>query len=360
MSYPFIIQGSNLTVVIDGNPHTISNTHVTFEKVKEAIKAGDWDKVKDIIEPKKVVLNYGQGNLSIQGETLYWKGKPWHNAMATRMIQMLQDGFPIEPMVNFMNNLMCNPSNRSVQELYGFLEKNNLPITPDGCFLAYKKVRADYKDVHSGTFDNSPGQVVEMERNEVDDKADNTCSHGLHFCSKDYLQHFGGERIVIVKINPRDVVSIPTDYNQSKGRACRYEVISELGVSPDEAFVKSVQKDAGWVEPVKAQPAKKQPKLGKTDFYRGYSDGFYGHDYDNKFQHSDNYIEGYAKGEDDVSDDRPERYRFEDVGTTEVSTPDGWTRHSDGKVSPPPGTTFNAQNAAWPFPSQYQDPEVGG
>jgi hypothetical protein len=307
MAYPFIIQGNNLTVVIDGNPHTISNTHVTFDKVKEAIKAGDWSKVKDIIEPKKVVLNYGRGNVSIQGETLYWKGQPWHNAMATRMVQMLQDGFPIEPMVRFMENLMENPSNRSVTELYGFLEKNNLPITPDGCFLAYKKVRSDFKDVHSGTMDNSPGKVVEMPRNQVDDRADNTCSHGLHFCSKDYLQHFNGDRIVIVKINPKDVVSIPTDYNHSKGRACRYEVISELGVSPDNAFVKPVQTDAGR----SYSPSSNHPKLGKTEFYRGYTDGFYG--YDEQEFGTEDYYQGYNKGSDDAEDGRPERYRFEDL-----------------------------------------------
>ena len=59
-----------------------------------------------------------------------------------------------------------------------------------------------------------------------------------------YLNHFGGERTVIVKINPRDVVSIPTDYNEAKGRACRYEVIGELGVEPEEAFTAPVQDNA--------------------------------------------------------------------------------------------------------------------
>ena len=175
-----------------------------------------------------------------------------HNALTTRMIQMLQDGFPIEPMVKFMENLMSNPSKRAVDELFGFLEKNNLPITPDGHFLAYKKVREDYKDCHTGTMDNSVGQVVEMERNEVDDNKDRTCSSGLHFCSQNYLNHFSGAHTMILKINPRDVVSIPSDYNDSKGRACRYEVIGELGVNPDEAFDKPVQENANtgsWPQP---------------------------------------------------------------------------------------------------------------
>jgi hypothetical protein len=239
--YPYILQGNNLTVVIGSKPHTISKSHITYQRVVDAIKAGDWQTVQDIIEPKKVILNYGQGNVSIQGDKLFWKNQEMHNSLATRMIQMLEDGFTIEPMVYFMENLMQNPSKRAVNELYGFLEKNNLPITPDGHFLAYKKVRDDFKDVHSGTMDNSPGKVVEMERNQVDDNSSNTCSTGLHFCSKDYLQHFGGNRVVIVKVSPADVVSIPTDYNQSKARCCRYEVVGELGVDPEQAFTASVQ-----------------------------------------------------------------------------------------------------------------------
>lgn len=249
MSYPYLIQGANIVVVIGNAAHTISKTHLTYQKVLDAIKCEDWEAVKNTIEPKKVVLSYGKGNVSIQGETLYWKGEELNTGLAVRMITMLQEGFPIEPMVLFMENLMLNPSRRSVTELYGFLEKCNLPITPDGCFLAYKKVRDNYLDCHSGTMDNSVGKVVEMERNTVDDDKDRTCSSGLHFCSQSYLAHFGGERTVIVKINPRDVVSIPSDYNDAKGRACRYEVIGELNATPEEAFTKPVQTNANGTAP---------------------------------------------------------------------------------------------------------------
>ena len=244
MTYPYLIQGKNIVVVIGNNSHTISASHISYDKIKEAIKAGEWETVKDLIEPRKVVLNYGAGNIAIQGDKMFWKGQEFHNTLAGRVIEMYQEGFPIEPMVAFMENLMTNPSKRAVEELYRFLEKGNLPITPDGHFLAYKKVRDDYLDVHSGTMDNSVGKVVEMERNQVDDDKDRTCSTGLHFCSQSYLSSFSGERTVILKINPRDVVSIPSDYNDSKGRACRYEVIGELGVNPEDAFTESVQDGA--------------------------------------------------------------------------------------------------------------------
>ena len=323
MSYPFLIQGDNVVVVIDNKPHTINKTHITYQKVVDAIKASDWELVKDSIEPKKVVLDYGNGNVSIQGETLFWKGKELNTGLSVRMIQMLQEGFPIEPMVHFMENLYQNPSKRAVTELYGFLEKGNLPITPDGHFLAYKKVRDDYTDVHSGKFDNSVGQVVEMERHDVDDNKDNTCSTGLHFCSMSYLSCFGGERTVIVKINPADVVSIPSDYNDAKGRACRYEVIGELSVDPSQAFTKSVQSTA-----VGSRPVYTGPKLGNSAFYAGYSAGW-----QNSYDATDNhygkerrdYREGFEKGSDDRMYGGNERYRY---------------------------TSANIQAEAWPFPNK--------
>jgi hypothetical protein len=300
MAYPFLIQGNNIVVVIGNKSHTISKTHITYNKVLEAIKAQDWDLVKDTIEPKKVVLNYGKGNISVQGETLYWKGKELHNTMTSRVISMLQDGFPVEPMVNFMENLYANPSKRAVDELYGFLEKNQLPITPDGHFLAYKKVRANYFDVHSGTMDNSVGKIVEMERNEVDDNKDRTCSAGLHFCGMSYLNHFGGERIMIVKINPRDVVSIPTDYNEAKGRACRYEVIGELNAEEkvEDAFTDVVQSNANTV-------VRPTVKVGDSAFYRGYEAGYTSSvsnvHAEPSFEDVKKYNEGYTKGIADAS-----------------------------------------------------------
>jgi hypothetical protein len=353
MSYPFIMQGNSITVVIGSKPHTISKSHITFQKVLDAIKAQDWNLVKDIIEPVKVVLNYGKGNVSVQGESLFWKGKPMHNALSNRMIAMLQDGFPVEPLVNFMENLMTNPSKRAVTELYGFLEKNSLPITPDGHFLAYKKVRNDYLDIHSGTMDNSVGKIVEMERNEVDDNKDQTCSTGLHFCSQDYLPHFGNgydSRVVIVKINPADVVSIPSDYNNAKGRACKYEVIGEIGNDGDKidnAFNKPVQANASNNI---AKPVVHEPKTGFSEFYRGYTDGYEGNEYAPSSRgqaslHNKNYEEGYDKGSTDADWEDEPRYQY-------VDTPAGWTRHSDGKVSPPPGTVFTAQDGAWPFPNK--------
>lgn len=256
---PFLLQGKNIILVVNGKSYTISkDTHIAYSKIVDALKARDWDALTDLVEPKKVIINFGNGNVSVVDNKIMWKGQPFHNALASRMVEMCQDGFPIEPMVRFMENLMQNPSKRSVDQVYGFLEKNKLPITEDGHFLAYKKVREDYMDIHSNSISNHIGEVVEMDRNLVDDNPDSHCSTGLHFCSESYLGSFGGanQPVMILKINPADVVSIPTDYDGAKGRCMRYEVVGQVNGAPADAFTSVVNKEfspkSAWPFPTSA------------------------------------------------------------------------------------------------------------
>lgn len=240
---PFLLQGKNIILVLDNKSHTISqDTHMNYSKILDALKSKDWNALPDLVEPKKAIINFGKGYVTINNDGVFWKGNPFPNALSSRMIEMYQVGFSLEPMVAFMEHLMMNPSKRSVDQVYGFLEKNSLPITDDGYFLAYKKVRPDYLDIHSSTISNRVGEVVSMDRNLVDDDPDSHCSTGLHFCSESYLQSFGGSDypVMILKINPADVVSIPTDYNGAKGRCSRYEVVGQVNGDPKVAFTSVV------------------------------------------------------------------------------------------------------------------------
>lgn len=226
----------HLTIMFDdGVSATVYNSNPRFQDIVNALKRKQYNVVRKLALPAEQVKSnlrdtFGitEEQVTIQHGIVFFQGSEMDNTLTRRMIQMLEEGFDISPLKAFLCNLQNNPSYRAVNELYGFLEKGNLPITEDGHFLAYKKVRADYRDCHSGKFDNSVGQVVSMARNEVDEDSRNECSNGLHFCSRNYLSNFGGEHIMIVKINPADVVAIPADYNSSKGRTCRYEVIGEL------------------------------------------------------------------------------------------------------------------------------------
>ncbi len=230
---PHILGNDSLTVFVKGKPFTINKDSHIYPIVIEALSEGDEAAVEDALNIRKKIISKFEstGKVKIEGNSIFCGDREITGLIKSRVFEMLRLNLDITPMVLFIENLMSNPSKRAVDELFGFLEACRLPITSDGHFLAYKRVRADYKDCHSGTMDNSVGKVLEMPRNMVDEDKNNTCSYGLHFCSYDYLSHFGGDRIVVLKINPADVVAIPADYNNSKGRTCRYEVVDELSLN---------------------------------------------------------------------------------------------------------------------------------
>lgn len=230
MSNMIYVPNEVMTVVVDNVPYVVAAAHPNFNAVVQAAKEGRFQDIPALTHIARSIKAYGQGKIEVDEENsiVMYNGEELHNYATTQLLTMMREGFDVNPLVNFLTNLLLNPSKRAVDELYGFLEYGKMPITPDGHFLAYKRVRDDFKSVHDGKTDNSVGKVVEMERNKVDDNSHQTCSQGLHFCSLEYLRSYSGQKIVILKINPRDVVSIPVDYNNTKGRACQYEVVDVL------------------------------------------------------------------------------------------------------------------------------------
>jgi hypothetical protein len=135
-----------------------------------------------------------------------------------------------------MTRLQLNPSKRAVDELYTFLEHKNLPITANGTIQAYKAVRDNFTDCHTGSYDNSVGNVLQMPRNKVDDNKEVGCSYGFHAGTLEYAKGFMPQNghILVVEIDPADVVSIPTDCNYQKLRTCKYKVVQEYQLPLDE------------------------------------------------------------------------------------------------------------------------------
>ncbi len=219
----------NLTVILKNKAHQVIPDHTNYKVILEALPTATEDELLELVDIEKAVATFSQGQVSIVNGKVMFEGEEVHGSISKRILEFMSKGLPFEPLVKFLENLMENPSMQSQQELYDFLEHENLPITEDGCFLAYKAVRSDFKDKWRGTFDNNVGQVCEMRRAKVDDNRKVGCSQGLHAGALNYVATYGsvdaGDNIVIVKINPEDVVSVPSDCNCEKLRTCKYEVV---------------------------------------------------------------------------------------------------------------------------------------
>lgn len=185
------------------------------------------DRAKRIADGSEGKLILVDGRFKMDGEYL--------PALFTKRLMELEGTSMVNSLSNLWKNLRNNPSERSRTELLAFLEKNEMPITEDGHFVAYKAVTSDLKDKRTGTFDNSPGAEPSMSRDAVDDDSSVTCSHGLHVAAFEYANTFGST-LVAVKVNPVDVVSIPFDYNGQKMRVCKYQVLEKIGEEIQDKF----------------------------------------------------------------------------------------------------------------------------
>lgn len=225
-----IYTGTTISFHANGKFHQAHKSHPKFDEIVRLAKLKDLDAASKLIDLKTVVTAALTGSRAeLRGNAVWFNGAQVHSVLGQRILTLAKEGFTVEPLLRFLENLMLNPSKRAVDELYGFLEASKLPITDDGHFLAYKSVRQDFKDHHTGSMDNSVGKVVSMPRNQVDEDKDRTCSKGLHFAAHEYASGFGSSgRMVVLKINPKDVVAIPSDYNNQKGRACEYLVLEEV------------------------------------------------------------------------------------------------------------------------------------
>lgn len=231
----YVTSNDSIAFSLDGGMKVIPKAHFNYARIVAVLDSGDLEAVRPLLTSnlKQSLANSTDGSIKYKDGALWFEGQVIPGPISERAIKLFRDGHDVSPLCNFIRNLLDNPSPVAREELFGFLEACDLPITPDGYFIAYKMVSANFRDLYTNTMDNSPGVTVKMNRAEVDPNKNQTCSVGLHFASLAYTRSgYGsrnrGDRMIALKVNPRDVVSIPTDYNNSKGRACQYLVLKEL------------------------------------------------------------------------------------------------------------------------------------
>ena len=242
----------SITIFYDGKPYTIRKDNANFSALRSAIFEGRFDDVPELLDVKKAIEDFVEGDVEVRDEVLYYKGKHrLHGVVVDKLLDMLRSGMKDStPITNYIGRLMNNPSSNSVDELYTFLGYRSLPITPDGKVLGYKGVQEDYWSntgnadtivVQGQTNDrhqiyNGVGETIEIQRRSCDDNKDNHCSHGLHIGSYDYANNWASSngKLLLVEFDPQDAVSVPTDCDFQKLRVSKYKVVADISDSRQE------------------------------------------------------------------------------------------------------------------------------
>ena len=225
-------QATNDTVmcVVDGKSHEVDSSQPNYADLRAALLEGRWGDVRKHLTVGQVIAEWAFGEFTVVAGAVRYQDEDLPSALNQLILKMVAAGEDPQPIMHFWERLDENPSYRSRNQTYDFLMRNpGIPFTDDGYVLFYKGVRQDFRDCHSGKFDNSPGQKLYMKRNRVSDDPTKACHFGFHVGARSYAASFGRGQTVICKVDPADIVCVPNDCSQQKVRVHRYEVVGVDG-----------------------------------------------------------------------------------------------------------------------------------
>ena len=266
MKIPFTQTATAITLFFKGeSPKTVDSSHRNFNILAKKLNSGNHDvtELKGLASLATAVAQYvksvvASSPVTVKDGIVYYNGEVAGGYVVDKILEFMGAGRDAEPLINFFARLQANPSSRAVQELYRFLEHNNMPLTPDGHVLGYKAVGLDYfsktgsettkvlqgKVNARGQIYNGIGETIEVAREDVCKDYNVGCASGCHIGTYGYALSFKGHsgRLLVVQFDPADAVSVPHDCNHQKLRASKYVVVEELDAqkpAPLTDFVRS-------------------------------------------------------------------------------------------------------------------------
>ena len=230
--------GKSITVFFKSGESAVwQASNPNYAVVKDLAEKSEWIAIETLNNASKAVI---EGTVEIKDDKVVAHTEdvtltvelPKDNKFV-KFVKLLKDkgviDKRIEEITPFIHKLIENKFIDAVEEVYDFCNAGDFEITKEGNLIAYKKVLKDLGSVHDGgATKHIIGEYTEVENFDTNRHA--VCSSGLHFCSREYLSSYSGDQVIAVEIDPRDIVSIPTDYSFQKGRCRRYKTLGILGL----------------------------------------------------------------------------------------------------------------------------------
>lgn len=247
VQYSLINNGGtkNITVFYRGEMYAAVDTHPNWAAIVEGCFNEDPQVIAlfDIGATANARFERLSDRVSIRSGVVHFDNKQMDNALSTQISRFVSSGVEdFNPLIEFMEKIETNPNEHSREQLFDWLNANDFTILPNGNFVGYKGVRVvdgQYESInhgsaisngveYNGAIPNPLGAIVEMPRDAVEHDPSVGCHQGLHVGTWDYARSFAQGAVLKIEVNPRDVVSVPTDCGSQKLRACRYTVLEVI------------------------------------------------------------------------------------------------------------------------------------
>lgn len=288
----YVETNDGIVIFLDSDTKHVLTENPLFQAVKAMIDSGDFKAIPDLVDTASRIKKYSDGRFWVDDMgIIVIDGTTIPEGLSARILQFTDQGLPTEPLTLFWDLLQSNPSEDARQDLFGFLAHNDIPMTRDGKFLAYKRVMriedalskrnadsvdgvqvlvrrqdaetgepvmvwedakvGDLVDIRTATIRNNPGDRPFMDRDEVNCDRNQTCSAGLHVAAYRYADqnYYHNGDLLEVLVDPRFVVAVPQDYNGEKMRVSEYEVSRIAGLPRTEPLAFTVGAEVEYTSP---------------------------------------------------------------------------------------------------------------
>lgn len=264
--FPVVLnEGDGKAVVTAFNANSASPVfiadefHPHWDAIIKGLREGD-DNVWSLFDVAEGVVSRFKeitDRVSWNGSEILWDGSPVHSVLTEQLSRAIREGDArnYTAVAKFWEKLESNPNEHSRAQAYEFLAAHQFQITVDGDVVGYKGVtsvegkpgvfRSTAKSQVAGKpsayvngvpqpelsyVEQKVGDIVTMPRDEVVHDPTQSCERGLHVATHSYAQSYGSRgAVLLVTMNPRDIVSVPDDARGEKVRVRRYEVIGFAG-----------------------------------------------------------------------------------------------------------------------------------
>lgn len=262
--YTIVVNGEQrvLTALLSGAaPIVVPGDHPNFDRIRDALEDGtaatsDIINLSDLSQVVATVFSPLSERVSVGSGRLYFDGDEVRSSIANHVLRAIDEGDEYQPLVRFMENVAANPNEHSREQLYDWLDAHDFTIDTDGNIVGYKGVRKNSDDSLvsgwsgtaivdgvsvTGNIPNKVGSTIEMPRQSVQHDPSAACSRGLHVGTFGYAKAYASGAMLRVLVNPRDVVSVPTDAGGEKVRVCRYVVDAVIDAPETSAIFRSTE-----------------------------------------------------------------------------------------------------------------------
>lgn len=239
-----IITDNGITTIIGARPFYVGKDHLNYSKILQTLKSKDGDAFLKLYSIAASIPKLKQNTefkvsegLVVGYSSVTWRGITIQSNIVDRLLQLQSEGHDVGPLSRFLEKTLNLPK-ENAEALFSFMQSKGLPIDNDGDVLGWKVVNSNFKDKYTGKIDNSVGVTVpEIPRSLCDSDNSVACSRGYHVGNMTYSGPSGsfysshsGDNIIIVKFNPANVVSVPSDSHENKIRVTQYTVMEQYAI----------------------------------------------------------------------------------------------------------------------------------